>query len=87
MQDREALERWGEVVDASQMPGPIVYNFQPTRYVKVSRQRLKEWEEYFVENVGILPDKEAVRKFRQGRGNLSETMSGSYRGWDDCDYV
>ncbi len=85
----ELSEDWGEIVDPSEFTRaghvPVVYHFQPKTYVRVAPERLQEWERYFVENVGIVPDHgRAASWMEQAR---SATMSGSHDCWDDADYV
>lgn len=81
----EDLDSWGEEVveltpDAT---GPIVFNFRPTKFMRVAPARLKDWEEYFAQNVGLRPDKELAQMWS---GDPKETISGSNGDWDDCDY-
>jgi hypothetical protein len=78
---KKVSEQWGEVVTEEEA-APVLYHFRPTRYVKVAPQRLRDWEAYFVKNVGLSPDSKA--SLVEGR---SATMSGSYDCWDDADYV
>lgn len=89
MSTSESPEDWGEVVDASQASYPVIFHFQPERFVKIAPNRLQEWEQYVMENTGLLPDRQQAAQAKHGgaAGNLSESLSGSYRGWDDADYI
>ena len=79
------IEDWGRLVDEeAEEATPVVYHFRPTRYVRVAPERLREWEEYFAENVGLVPEHGASSLDLKGR---SATMSGSHHAWDDADYV
>ena len=97
--DNKTLESWGEEItlDGKKKDGqpfrqdqnfsPIVFHFKPTKYLVVANDKLKEWEEYFAENVGLRFDKNlaqsggVVTQMRR-----SETICTSNDGWDDCDY-
>jgi hypothetical protein len=79
-----AIEDWGRLVEGSGAATPVVYQFRPTRYVRVAPERLQEWEEYFAKNVGLVPEHGASSL---GLHNRSATMSGSHHAWDDADYV
>jgi len=99
--DNKKLESWGEEItlDGKKKDGqsisqdrnfsPIVFHFRPTKYLVVADDKLKEWEEYFAENVGLRFDKNLA----QSGGDVSaqmhrkESISGSNGDWDDCDYV
>lgn len=85
----KASEEWGELVEPSAFgtPGsiPVVYHFQPTKYVRVASDKLQAWEQYFIDEVGLVPDRKNAAAFLQG--TRSATMSGSYDCWDDADYV
>lgn len=75
---------WGKVVrleDAS--PGPIVFHFRPTKYLEVKPEKLKEWEQLFMKNVGLKPSRKLAHEWS---GDPHETISGSNDDWDDCDY-
>lgn len=78
------IEDWGTVVEATDEAMPVVYHFRPTRYERVAPERLREWEEYFAENVGLLPRDAAASLHVDGR---SATMSGSHHAWSDADYI
>lgn len=79
-------EDWGEVTELSrEETGPIVFHFRPNRYIRVASERLREWEDFFAENVGLRPDKELARRY-EWSGDPKETISGSNDNWDDCDY-
>jgi hypothetical protein len=75
-------EEWGKVTSADSDVLPVVYHFRPTTFVKVAPDRLRAWEEYFAEQVGLVPDPKSIMV--QGR---SASMSHSYENWDDADYV
>lgn len=97
--DNKTLESWGEEItlDGKKKDGqpfsqdqnfsPIVFHFKPNKYLIVANDKLKEWEEYFAENVGLRFDKNlaqsggVVTQMRR-----SETICGCNDGWDDCDY-
>lgn len=79
----EISEDWGEIVEPVESAGPIVYNFRPTRYVRVAPERLREWEEYFVKHTGLALDRERASRFKRG----SETMSFAGDSPSDCDFV
>src|SRR5215210_2667946 len=100
--DNKKLESWGEAItlDGKKKDGqpfsqgqnfsPIVFHFKPNKYLIVADDKLKEWEEYFAENVGLRFDKNLVK----GGGDdgarmmdMHESISGSNGDWDDCDYV
>lgn len=83
----DEVESWGTEVQALDAPVvPVVYHFRATHYVKVAPERLREWEEYFAENVGLKPDVEGSPR-RLNLKHRSASMSGSHHGWDDADYV
>jgi len=77
------IEKWGEeIVEFSpHTTGPIVFHFRPTKYVRVTPDRLSDWEEFFAENVGL-----RAQLTHKWTGDPHETVSGSGDGWDDCDY-
>lgn len=83
------VHEWGEIVELNQVNqhgkdvSPIVFNFRPTRFLKVAPERLKDWEEFFGKNIGLRPDKELAAGWS---GDPKETISGSNDDWDDCDY-
>ena len=79
-----AIEDWGRVVEASEAGMPVVYHFRPTRYERVAPERLREWEEYFAQNVGLVPTDAAASLDLEGR---TASMSGTRYGWGDADYV
>jgi hypothetical protein len=81
----KASEEWGEVVELREETGPIVFHFRPTKYMRVSPDRLKEWEEFFARNVGLRPDRSLASDYMWS-GDPKETISGSNDDWDDCDY-
>ena len=88
--EKPKLEQWGEVVELNDIgrigkeASPIVFHFRPTKYLKIAPERLKDWENFFAQNVGLRPD----RGLAQGwSGDPRETISGSNDDWDDCDYV
>ena len=63
---------------------PLVFMFQPTKYVVVPNERLAEWEALMVKRVGIKPDLHGATPRRMP----SRTLSGCGSGWgdaDDCD--
>lgn len=74
---------------------PAVFMFQPTHYKKVSSPKdLQEWERMMIQYVGMDPKhfgsaqtKGAVRSRRAKRPPKGPggSISGSGRGWDDCD--
>lgn len=80
---------WGDEVTPSALAEsgtlPVVYHFQPTKYVRVADDKLAEWEQYFIDEVGLVPEQGKAARFM--KENRSATMSGSYDCWDDCDYV
>jgi hypothetical protein len=82
-------EDWGQSVPHSAFAQgdtlPVVYHFQPTKYVRVADDKLAEWEQYFINEVGLEPDRGKAAEFM--KENRSATISGSYDCWDDCDYV
>ena len=76
-------KEWGEeIVELGERTGPVVFNFRPTRYLKVAPDKLRDWEELFARNVGLRPDRGLVA----WSGDPKETISGSNDDWDDCDY-
>jgi hypothetical protein len=84
----ENIEEWGEVVELSEVgrekaTAPVVFNFRPTKFLKVAPERLNDWEEFFAENVGMRPDRELAGFWTN---DPKETISGSNGGWDDSDY-
>jgi hypothetical protein len=78
----KGVGEWGDVVELGDRTGPVVFHFRPTKYIQVEPDRLKDWEKLFMENVGLLPDRELVG----WSGDPKETISGSNDDWDDCDY-
>jgi len=84
--DAHAVETWGAEISPDAAVVPIVYQFRPTHYVRVAADRLQEWEDYFVKNVGLDPN---VRDSaaRMGLDHRSASMSGSHHGWDDADFI
>jgi hypothetical protein len=79
---KKVSEKWGMVTGPETLVEPVVYHFRPTTFVKVAPERLRAWEKYFAENVGLVPDPKS--SMVQGR---SASMSASYDNWDDADYV
>ena len=75
---------WGDRVTelGSERAGPVVFHFRPTKYLEVAEDRLKDWEQLFIENVGLRPDRDLAK----WSGDPNETISGSGSDWDDCDY-
>ena len=51
--------------------------------MRVSPDKLRDWEELFTKNVGMRPDKSLANRWS---GDPKETISGSNDDWDDCDY-
>jgi hypothetical protein len=51
----------------------------------VAPDRLKEWEEFFAQNVGLRPDRSLASRYMWS-GDPKETISGSNDDWEDCDY-
>jgi hypothetical protein len=78
----QGVEEWGEVMELGRETGPVVFHFRPTKYLTVTPDRLRDWEELFIKNVGLRPDKDLVG----WSGDPKETISGSNDDWDDCDY-
>ena len=80
---REQLDPayWGEELDPSRVVNPVVFNFVPNKYLKVSNDRLADWEQLFADKVGFPPN------IHQGRLRQNESISGSNGDWDDCDMV
>ena len=62
---------------------PVVFAFRPTKLMRVSPDKLRDWEKLFAENVGMRPDKGLASRWS---GDPKETISGSNDDWDDCDY-
>jgi hypothetical protein len=79
----QGVGEWGEEVKLGRETGPVVFHFRPTKYLTVTPDRLKDWEELFAKNVGLRPDKELAYDWS---GDPKETISGSNDDWDDCDY-
>lgn len=77
-------KEWGEEIIelGREGAGPVVFHFRPTRYLTVSPDKIRDWEQYFIKNVGMRPDRGLV----DWSGDPHETISGSNDGWDDCDY-
>jgi hypothetical protein len=84
--DAQAIQNWGRELRPEEAVVPVLYHFRATHYVKVAPERLREWEEYFVENVGLTPDV-TDSPARLDLAHRSATLSGSHQGWDDADYV
>jgi hypothetical protein len=64
---------------------PLIFMFQPTEFVVAKGDRLREWEELMVRNVGL--DRFSELKDRKFRTRGFETISicpGA--GADDCDW-
>ena len=86
----KVTEQWGQVVEANEAAKqgregvPIVFHFQPTKFLIVAPERLKDWEQLFAENVGLRPDRQLACPFWSN--DPRETISGSFDGWDDSDY-
>jgi hypothetical protein len=78
MQDRLSPDYWGEELRSEEVVNPLVFHFKPDRFIRVAPERLRDWEQLFLENVGLRPAREA----RAG-GVVSYTVSGSAGGWDD----
>jgi hypothetical protein len=76
---------WGrEIVEVGEeRAGPVVFHFRPTRYLRVSPDRLRDWEELFAKNVGLRLDRGLLPMGDDPGG----TISGSNDDWDDCDLV
>jgi hypothetical protein len=90
MQDEKIkqIESWGEVVELNETARqkaatPIVFHFRPTKFLKVAPDKLKHWEQFFVENVGLRPDRGLAEMWTN---DPHQTISGSNGDWDDCDY-
>jgi hypothetical protein len=84
--DPAGVATWGTEIDPESAVVPIVFHYRSTQYVRVAPERLSEWEDYFVKNVGLQPDV-ASSASRLGLDHRSATMSGSHHGWDDADFV
>lgn len=77
---------WGEVVEAADVEMPVVFHFKPTKFVKISEDKLSDWEEYFAKNVGFKPPQQTGGPgARPWAGSPGGSISGSDDGWDDCD--
>jgi hypothetical protein len=76
---------------------PAVFMFQPTHYkMMTSPKELREWERLMIEYVGMDPKHFGSRQ-RKGTAKMRQSdtkrppkgpggsISGSGRGWDDCD--
>ena len=78
------IRDWGERITevGDERAGPVVFHFRPTRYLEVKPDRLDDWKDLFVKNVGLRPDRDLVG----WSGDPNETISGSGDDWDDCDF-
>ena len=82
---------WGEVVELNEVgaklsgKAPIVFHFRPTKYLMVSEEKLKDFEKFFAENVGLRPEPPTEGEVGAMRAP-SWCISGSNGDWDDCDY-
>lgn len=81
---KKVSESWGTEgpPEISEAIAPMVYQFRPTSYVKIAPDRLREWEAYFAEHVGMPPEQASAEA--EGR---SASLSGSYDNWDDADFI
>jgi hypothetical protein len=62
---------------------PLIFMFQPTEFIVVKPDKIKEWEDMMMKNVGL--DKFA--QFRAERTHGFETTSVCVgTGADDCDW-
>ena len=77
------IEDWGREINPKDFDGyPMVFHFQPQRFVKVEPDRLKDWEELTRRHVGLSRPGDGLRGWS---GDPCETISGSGDGWDDSD--
>lgn len=85
VEEGKDVSSWGEVIDAEEVNAPIVFHFKPTKFVRVADDRLRDWEQYFVENVGFAPPAAEGLRPDPWAGSPGGSISGSNGGWDDCD--
>lgn len=85
MEKKSELESWGKEITPEMFRKedklhPIVFNFRPIRFVKVSPDRIKDWEEEFAKKIGmrLLPNANEHCATVSGSGGVGGD-------WDDSD--
>jgi hypothetical protein len=74
---------WGDRIPTHEVINPIVFQFQPTRYIRVSDEHRSDFEDYFRENIGFAPPSMNERSATMRAAWPNGGISGSNGGWDD----
>lgn len=82
MEDRFSSQYWGEEIRSNDVVNPVVFHFKPKQFIQVAPENLAEWEQFFLENVGLRPAPK-VEGARAWAGSPGGSISGSDDGWDD----